>query len=212
MVVEWAVLMPLAIYLEQVIDDKAGVRRHPLYIFEWCGLWKPKQVDEAQEEYAHQHQNGNGAINGAHRHGKKEEVSIVMDNEDVAAERVRALELTREDAKDYPIIVHGLRKVYPAQAGGVKKKVAVRDLNLAVERGECFGLLGPNGAGKTTSITMLVGFQEPTSGTALVDGYDIRTEMGLIYSRMGEQAPSPSWAKLFCCNSLIFTRGRRRCV
>jgi ABC-type uncharacterized transport system ATPase subunit len=35
-------------------------------------------------------------------------------------------------------------------------QLAVRTLNLGIERGECFGLLGPNGAGKSTSINMMV--------------------------------------------------------
>lgn len=39
--------------------------------------------------------------------------------------------------------VRDLRKVYPGQDGG-KRKLAVRTLTLAIERGECFGLLGPN--------------------------------------------------------------------
>jgi ABC-2 type transport system ATP-binding protein len=50
-----------------------------------------------------------------------------------------------------------LRKHYGA-------KVAVRDLSLAVPRGEVFGFLGPNGAGKTTSMKMLLGLVRPTSG------------------------------------------------
>jgi ABC-type multidrug transport system ATPase subunit len=55
-----------------------------------------------------------------------------------------------------PIIVRDLRKVYPGQ-DGQPPKLAVRQLNLAIEKGECFGLLGPNGAGKSTSINMMVG-------------------------------------------------------
>jgi hypothetical protein len=47
-------------------------------------------------------------------------------------------------------------------------QVAVRRLDLAVAQGECFGLLGPNGAGKSSSISMLVGLQEPTAGTAII--------------------------------------------
>ena len=47
---------------------------------------------------------------------------------------------------------------------------AVRGLDLAVERGECFGLLGPNGAGKTTTIEILEGLLEPTSGEVEVLG------------------------------------------
>src|ERR1044071_7948710 len=45
---------------------------------------------------------------------------------------------------------------------------AVRDLDLAVEVGECFGLLRPNGAGKTTTIEIIEGLLEPTSGAVEV--------------------------------------------
>ena len=47
---------------------------------------------------------------------------------------------------------------------------AVRQLNLAVPRGEVFGFLGPNGAGKTTTIMMLLGNIRPTAGTAMLLG------------------------------------------
>jgi ABC-2 type transport system ATP-binding protein len=50
---------------------------------------------------------------------------------------------------------------------------AVDRLNLHVRPGEIFGFLGPNGAGKTTTIKMLTGLLKPTSGRALVDGYDV---------------------------------------
>jgi ABC-2 type transport system ATP-binding protein len=50
--------------------------------------------------------------------------------------------------------------------------LAVDRLDLTVEAGEVFGLLGPNGAGKTTSILMLLGLTEPTSGRAVVAGFD----------------------------------------
>jgi ABC-2 type transport system ATP-binding protein len=62
---------------------------------------------------------------------------------------------------------------------------AVRGLDLAVERGECFGLLGPNGAGKTTTIEILEGLLEATSGEVEVLGYrwgehddEIRQQIG----------------------------------
>jgi ABC-2 type transport system ATP-binding protein len=51
---------------------------------------------------------------------------------------------------------------------------AVDRLNLTIKKGELFGLLGPNGAGKSTTVAMLSTILEPTQGTAIVGGYDIR--------------------------------------
>jgi ABC-2 type transport system ATP-binding protein len=63
---------------------------------------------------------------------------------------------------------------------------AVRGLDLAVERGECFGLLGPNGAGKTTTIEILEGLAQATSGEVEILGYrwgehdnEIREQIGI---------------------------------
>ncbi len=47
---------------------------------------------------------------------------------------------------------------------------AVKDVSLAVERGEIFGLLGPNGAGKTTTIRMMLNIFRPDSGTITMMG------------------------------------------
>jgi ABC-2 type transport system ATP-binding protein len=52
-------------------------------------------------------------------------------------------------------------------------------------RGRAIGLLGPNGAGKSTLINTLVGFYKPSSGSARVLGYDIRTHAGKIRSLVG---------------------------
>ena len=51
---------------------------------------------------------------------------------------------------------------------------AVDHLTLKIEPGEIFCLLGPNGAGKTTTINLFLGFTEPDSGTATVNGLDVR--------------------------------------
>jgi len=50
---------------------------------------------------------------------------------------------------------------------------AVKGITFAVEEGEIFGLLGPNGAGKSTLIRMMTTLLPPTSGTAIVNGFDV---------------------------------------
>jgi len=49
----------------------------------------------------------------------------------------------------------------------------VRDLDLNVRPGECFGLLGPNGAGKTTTLRLLLGLIEPDSGSIELAGIEV---------------------------------------
>lgn len=53
---------------------------------------------------------------------------------------------------------------------------AVDNLSLKIERGQFFGFLGPNGAGKTTTIKMMTGLYEPTSGSCVINGYDVHAD------------------------------------
>ncbi len=53
---------------------------------------------------------------------------------------------------------------------------AVADLNLKIPQGNIFGFIGPNGAGKTTTMRMLVTLLEPSSGSAFIDGLDVRKQ------------------------------------
>jgi ABC-2 type transport system ATP-binding protein len=62
---------------------------------------------------------------------------------------------------------------------------AVNEISFAVEPGEIFGLLGPNGAGKSTLIRMLTTLMLPTSGTAEVNGFDIRRQAGDVRRSIG---------------------------
>lgn len=55
-------------------------------------------------------------------------------------------------------------------------KVAVESLNLEITPGTFFCFLGPNGAGKTTTIKMLTGLIRPSSGRALLGGFDIQKD------------------------------------
>jgi ABC-type multidrug transport system, ATPase component len=62
---------------------------------------------------------------------------------------------------------------------------AVDDISFTVRRGEIFGFLGANGAGKTTAMRILSGLSRPTSGTAIVSGYDVRTQYEEIKRHIG---------------------------
>ncbi len=63
--------------------------------------------------------------------------------------------------------------------------IAVRGLNLSVERGEMFGLVGPDGAGKSTVIRLLCGILNFTSGKGWVAGFDLGKERHLLKRRIG---------------------------
>ncbi len=63
--------------------------------------------------------------------------------------------------------------------------LALDDVFFDVKKGEVFGYLGPNGAGKSTTIKILSGLIEQTSGTAIIDGLDIRRERVEIKKRIG---------------------------
>jgi ABC-2 type transport system ATP-binding protein len=81
------------------------------------------------------------------------------------------------------------------EASGLTRRygrlTAVRELSLAVPAGEVFGFLGPNGAGKTTTIRMLAALVRPTSGSALVAGFDVAREPLEVKRRVGYLAESP---------------------
>ncbi len=66
-----------------------------------------------------------------------------------------------------------------------KKFEAVKNVSFRANAGEVFGLLGPNGAGKTTTLRMLSTVITPSSGTATVGGYDIRTQKDAVRSHLG---------------------------
>ena len=61
----------------------------------------------------------------------------------------------------------------------------VKDVSLAVRRGEVVGLLGPNGAGKTTCFYMIVGLLRPNAGSILLDAREITGDPVYRRARMG---------------------------
>ena len=64
-------------------------------------------------------------------------------------------------------------------------ETAVNDISLSVKDGEIFGFLGPNGAGKSTTIMILTTLLKPTSGQALISGFDVTTNAKLVRQNIG---------------------------
>jgi ABC-2 type transport system ATP-binding protein len=85
---------------------------------------------------------------------------------------------------------HAIETLQLTKAYGSFK--AVDQLSITVENGEIFGLLGPNGAGKTTVISMLSTILRPTSGTAIVNGFDIVKEANKVRKSIGIVFQEPS--------------------
>jgi ABC-2 type transport system ATP-binding protein len=82
------------------------------------------------------------------------------------------------------IKTNNLSKTYQSRG---KPVTAVTNLTFSVNQGELFGLFGPNGAGKSTLVRMLTTLLAPSSGTAVVNGFDVvqqemqvRASIGLV--------------------------------
>ena len=72
-----------------------------------------------------------------------------------------------------------------------KTTLAVDRLNLDIREGEVFGFLGPNGAGKTTTVRMLTCLIGPTSGSALVNGFQVGKQDTQIRRSVGILTETP---------------------
>ena len=79
-----------------------------------------------------------------------------------------------EEERSLGVEARELTKVFHDRRRG--DVTAARDISFSCLHGEIFGLLGPNGAGKTTTLRMLATILEPSRGTAVVAGFDIRDD------------------------------------
>jgi ABC-2 type transport system ATP-binding protein len=84
-----------------------------------------------------------------------------------------------KSTSDTIISIRGLRKTY---ASGFQ---ALKGIDLEIRRGEIFALFAPNGAGKTTLISAICGVVKPSSGTVIVDGFDIIKDYRSTRSKIG---------------------------
>jgi ABC-2 type transport system ATP-binding protein len=105
------------------------------------------------------------------------------------------------------IAIQGLSKTYQT---GV---VALKPIDLDIQKGEIFALLGPNGAGKTTLISIVCGIVTASTGTVSVEGHDIvrdyrftRRSIGLVPQEITTDAFETVWA------TVSFSRGLFGCA
>src|SRR5437868_15071250 len=103
---------------------------------------------------------------------------------------------------DPVLSIRGLRKEYGT---GV---LALKTVDLDIQRGEIFALLGPNGAGKTTMINIVCGIVTPTSGEVLVDGRNWQSAYRDARERIGpvtQELTTEAFERV--CNTVSFSRG-----
>ncbi|XP_052283854.1 phospholipid-transporting ATPase ABCA3-like [Dreissena polymorpha] len=169
LIVDTVLYMLIAWYVDNINPGEAGIAQPPWFPFltkYWCGkkpsYWCGSKVNDSDMINGHQ----NGAVINP-----------------------KNFERDPPDAR-IGISIRNLRKMFD---GGVfdrckksfKAKVAVENTTLNMFEGQITSLLGHNGAGKTTTISMLTGFMSPTSGSAIINGYDIRTDIEKVRQNLG---------------------------
>jgi ABC-2 type transport system ATP-binding protein len=80
---------------------------------------------------------------------------------------------------------------------------ALKGISFRVEKGEILGFLGPNGAGKTTTMRILTGFMPPTSGIAIVAGFDVVRDPREVKRRIGYLPEHPPLYKEMSVRSYL---------
>ena len=70
-----------------------------------------------------------------------------------------------------------------------RNTLAVKNINLKINKGAIIGLLGPNGCGKSTTIGMMLGLIKPTSGTVVINGQNIENNRTSLLEKMNFISP-----------------------
>lgn len=99
------------------------------------------------------------------------------------------------------IKVVSLTKIYGTQR-------AVDNISFEIKKGEIVGFLGPNGAGKSTTMKMITGYLPPTSGTAIVCGFDVQQQPMEVRKRVGYlPEANPLYYDMYVREYLEFSAG-----
>ena len=82
-----------------------------------------------------------------------------------------------------------IKLLYSIEAKSLTKSfgdlIAVNDVSFSVEKGEIFGFLGPNGAGKSTTMMIFTTLLKPTSGNAVIAGFDVMKDAKHVRENIG---------------------------
>eukprot|EP00736_Rhodelphis_marinus_P006281 Rmarinus@m.16243 len=155
-------------YFDQVVPSEFGTVR-PFYFIFTPSYWRSVFMLSTSNVSPWSDQSA-GLLSGSNTSLHEDNVEPVSSN------------LSGQEQSGECVTIQGLRKEFETPNG---TKVAVNDLSLSMYCGHITALLGHNGAGKTTTISMLSGLLTPSSGTALVCGKNIRTQMHEIRQMMG---------------------------
>lgn len=148
----------IAWYLNEVFTGDYGVPKSPLFVFDknyWRNLFGRSKDDICETDYTEDDS----------EKGPKENFERTIKD---------------KQSRNAGITLCNLTKTF--NEGNI---VAVNSVSGSFRRGEITCLLGQNGAGKTTLISSLYGLIKPSSGTALVDGQNITTDIDIIRSSIG---------------------------
>ncbi|KAG0048815.1 ATP-binding cassette sub- A member 1 [Gryganskiella cystojenkinii] len=185
MLMNIGVFVILTLYMDQVVADDYGNKRHLLFFLDpsFYG-WNIRKKLSAHEWITAQEANKakrdvkRKSVNKGHGVPAEDE-----DDNDVVIERELALDSNFETQAR----ICNLQKVFRESAfrQSPLDKIAVKDLCLTLQEGKLLALLGQNGAGKSTTMNMLSGLTKSTGGDALFYGLSMNSEMAEIRSMMG---------------------------
>ena len=73
----------------------------------------------------------------------------------------------------------------------ISHKEILKDISFSLDNGDLLGFIGPNGAGKTTTIKLILGLQKITSGSVVINGYNIQTDFEKAIEKVGTIVENP---------------------
>ncbi|XP_027045418.1 ATP-binding cassette sub-family A member 1-like isoform X2 [Pocillopora damicornis] len=165
-------------YIEAILPGQYGIPRPWYFPFQksyWFEVANKKvlEVDASGTQRVTSRSESRGAVSYRSDSGGMDEVAF--QDEDRCS-------VTEKEPTQLPLgcSIKNLVKIYKDG-----NKVAVDGLSLNLYQGQITSFLGHNGAGKTTTMSVLTGLFPPTSGTAIVNGYDIRKDIDLVRKSLG---------------------------